>query len=96
MAALTCCDKTTSPDGQPVLVEQRLAEIHDRYGPGHLASRFIQRATPMILRAASSRSINEPPRLSRDNEDSSVRVPELRRGIFVVNPRPSLCPVCAF
>jgi hypothetical protein len=51
VAALTCCDKTTSPDGQPVLVEQRLAEIHDRYGPGHLASRFIQRATPMILRA---------------------------------------------
>jgi hypothetical protein len=33
--------------------------------------------------------------LSCDNEDSSVRVPELRRGIFVVNPRPSLCPVCA-
>jgi len=48
---LTCCDMTTSPDGQPVPVEQRLAEIEGRYGPGHLVSRSIQRATPMILRA---------------------------------------------
>jgi putative nucleotidyltransferase with HDIG domain len=50
-SVLTCCDMTTSPDGQPVPVEQRLAEIHDRYGPGHLVSRSIERATPMILRA---------------------------------------------
>ena len=50
-SALTYCDMTTSPDGEPVPVERRLAEIHDRYGPGHLVSRSIQRATPMILRA---------------------------------------------
>ena len=50
-SVLTCCDMTTSPDGQPVRVDRRLAEIHDRYGPGHLVSRSIQRATPMILRA---------------------------------------------
>jgi hypothetical protein len=50
-SVLTCCDMTTSLDGQPVPVEQRLAEIHDRYGPGHLVSRSIQRATPMILSA---------------------------------------------
>jgi len=50
-SVLTCCDMTTSPDGQPVRVERRLAEIHDRYGSGHLVSRSIQRATPMILRA---------------------------------------------
>jgi putative nucleotidyltransferase with HDIG domain len=50
-SVLTCCDMTTSPDGQLVPAEQRLAEIHDRYGPGHLVSRSIQRATPMILRA---------------------------------------------
>ena len=49
--ALTYCDVTTSPDGELVPVEQRLGEIHDRYGPGHLVSRSIQRATPMILRA---------------------------------------------
>ena len=50
-SVLTRCDMTTSPDGKPVPVERRLAEIHDRYGPGHLVSRSIQRATPMILRA---------------------------------------------
>ena len=50
-SVLTCCDMTTSPDGQPVPVEKRLAEIHDRYGPGHLVSRSIRRATPMILEA---------------------------------------------
>jgi putative nucleotidyltransferase with HDIG domain len=50
-SVLTCCDMTTSPDGEPVPVDTRLAEIHDRYGPGHLVSRSIQRATPMILRA---------------------------------------------
>jgi hypothetical protein len=42
---------TTGPDGEPVPVDWRLAEIHGRYGPGHLVSRSIQRATPMILRA---------------------------------------------
>jgi putative nucleotidyltransferase with HDIG domain len=50
-SALTYCDMTTSPDGEPVPAERRLAEIRDRYGPGHLVSRSIQRATPMILRA---------------------------------------------
>jgi putative nucleotidyltransferase with HDIG domain len=50
-SVLTCCDMTTSPDGEPVPVERRLAEIHDRYGPGHLVSRSIRRATPMILEA---------------------------------------------
>ena len=50
-SVLTCCDMTTGPDGQPVPVDRRLAEIHDRYGPGHLVSRSIQLATPIILRA---------------------------------------------
>jgi len=52
-SALTYCDMTTSPDGEPVPAERRLAEIQDRYGPGHLVSRSIQRATPMILRAVN-------------------------------------------
>jgi hypothetical protein len=30
---------------------RRLAEIHDRYGSGHLVSRSIPRATPQILQA---------------------------------------------
>jgi hypothetical protein len=42
---------TTSPDGKPVPAERRLAEIQDRYGPEHLVSRSIGRATPMILSA---------------------------------------------
>ncbi len=61
--ALTFCDMTTSPDGEHVQVHSRLAEICDRYGSGHLVSRSIRRATPLILeavgqvnaRAASSR-----------------------------------------
>jgi hypothetical protein len=43
---------TTSPPGELVPADTRLAEIHHRYGQEHLVSRSIQRATPMILRAA--------------------------------------------
>ena len=35
-SVLTYCDMTTSPDGELVSAEQRLAEIQERYGPGHL------------------------------------------------------------
>jgi hypothetical protein len=49
--ALTFCDMTTSPDGEQVHVGRRLAEICDRYASGHLVSRSIRRATPMILEA---------------------------------------------
>ena len=59
-SVLTYCDITTSPDGELVQAEKRLAEIHHRYGPGHLVSRSIQRATPMILRAVEQ-SKTEPP-----------------------------------
>ncbi len=48
---LTCCDVATSPAGELVTVERRLAEIHHRYGPGRLVSWSIQRAALMILRA---------------------------------------------
>ena len=58
-SALTFCDMTTSPDGRPVHVDRRLAEIHDRYGPGHLVSRSIRRATPMILNAVSQVCVGE-------------------------------------
>jgi putative nucleotidyltransferase with HDIG domain len=50
-SVLTFCDMTTSPDGEPVPIHRRLAEIQHRYGPEHLVSRSIQRATPMIVRA---------------------------------------------
>lgn len=49
--ALTYCDMSTAPDGQPVAVENRLAEIQDRYGPRHLVTRVISRAAPRIIEA---------------------------------------------
>ena len=61
---------TTSPNGELVPTERRLAEIHHRYGLRHLAGRSIRRATPMILRAVEQ--------VSRDNEDCSTRPTDLR------------------
>jgi hypothetical protein len=52
--ALTFCDMTTSPDGEHVEVDWRLAEIHDRYDSGHVVSRAIRRATPMIRDAVGT------------------------------------------
>ena len=49
--ALTYCDMTTSPDGLPVEAQARLLEIHSRYGPEHLVSRSITKATPCITAA---------------------------------------------
>ncbi|GAA0532604.1 HDIG domain-containing protein [Paractinoplanes ferrugineus] len=47
--AITYADMTTTPDGVPVEVEQRLAEILDRYGPDHLVARSISEAGPLII-----------------------------------------------
>ena len=58
--ALTFCDMTTSPDGEQVHVHRRLAEIHDRYGSGHLVSRSIRRATPLILQAVDHVHASKP------------------------------------
>lgn len=49
--ALWYCDMTTGPDGQDFEVTVRLDEILVRYGPEHLVSRFILRATPEIVGA---------------------------------------------
>ena len=64
--AITYCDMTTGPDGQRLTVDQRLAEILRRYGPGHLVSQFITASAPRIV--ASVERVNErvnsaPPRL---------------------------------
>jgi hypothetical protein len=42
--ALTYCDMTTSPAGQPITLADRLAEITQRYGTEHLVVRCLQRA----------------------------------------------------
>ena len=62
--ALTFCDMTTSPDGEPMPVAQRLAEIHRRYATDHPVSRSIRRATPMILDAVGH--VDDREHLTRD------------------------------
>lgn len=52
--ALTFCDLTTGPDGQRVSVEERLAEIRARYGPGHLVSRAIARSSDQLRNAVAA------------------------------------------
>jgi HD superfamily phosphodiesterase len=47
--ALTYCDMTTTPDGHPIEVEDRLTEIQSRYGEGHLVARSIRRSSPHIV-----------------------------------------------
>lgn len=46
--ALWACDLTTGPDGEPVTLAQRLAEITARYGPDHLVTRAITAAVPEL------------------------------------------------
>jgi hypothetical protein len=52
--ALTYCDMTTTPDGEHVAVGSRLSEICERYGPGHLVTRFIRLAEPYLVDAVRS------------------------------------------
>jgi hypothetical protein len=48
VAALTYCDMTTGPDGRRVDVEERIAEILNRYPAGHVVHRSIARAAPRL------------------------------------------------
>lgn len=52
--ALLYCDMTTGPSGERFDVEQRLAEIHSRYGNEDVVSRSIRRATPTIIAAVEA------------------------------------------
>ncbi len=47
--AITYADMTTTPDGEPVEVERRLAEILSRYGDGDLVAESIREASPLII-----------------------------------------------
>jgi len=51
--ALIYCDMTTGPDGRHLPVEQRLAEIRTRYGPGDPVSRAIARSAPLLTSAVT-------------------------------------------
>ncbi len=48
---LVHCDMTTTPGGESTSVEDRLAEIMERYGTDSLVGRFIRRASPEIFGA---------------------------------------------
>ncbi|MEW2380260.1 HD domain-containing protein [Micromonospora sp. NPDC047812] len=50
--ALWYADMTTGPDGQEFTIEERLAEIRERYGPDHLVTRFWRKAEPVLVEAA--------------------------------------------
>lgn len=58
--ALTYSDMTTGSDGHYLTVEERLAEVRTRYGPGHIVDRSIERATPRIKTAARGRLHSYP------------------------------------
>jgi putative nucleotidyltransferase with HDIG domain len=45
------CDMTVGPAGQPLTVEERLAEIASRYGPDHVVARSINSARRDIVLA---------------------------------------------
>ena len=47
--ALTYADMTTSPDGEPIEVEQRLSEILARYGDGDVVAESIREASSRII-----------------------------------------------
>jgi hypothetical protein len=49
--ALWYCDLTTSPDGDSVRAGDRIAEIKERYGPGHIVTQFITEGSPELLAA---------------------------------------------
>jgi len=51
--ALTYCDMTSGPDGQRVTLEQRLAEVTRRYGPGHLVTESIHAAADYLQDAVN-------------------------------------------
>lgn len=46
---LLYCDMTTSPDGTPVSVTERLSEICRRYGPEDIVTRFIRKAEKSLI-----------------------------------------------
>lgn len=47
--ALTFADVTTGPTGLPVTVEERIAEVLDRYEPGHVVHESIREAAPKLI-----------------------------------------------
>jgi len=62
--ALIYCDMTVGPQGQPLPVEQRLAEIRERYGPDHVVTRALARSAPNLAAsvARTTQTLTRSPR----------------------------------
>lgn len=54
LALLTYCDMTTSPKGQVMTVDERLAEIMERYAPNDVVYRSIKNAEPELRRSVDA------------------------------------------
>jgi hypothetical protein len=65
--ALIYCDMTTGPQGQPMFVEDRLADIGHRYGPDHVVTRALTRSAPELTAAVVRvrRKLATPPPVPR-------------------------------
>jgi hypothetical protein len=66
-SALTYCDMTTGPDGEPMTVRHRIDEIVQRYGPDHVTARGIVASTDELLAAERdlTRRLNAAPAAHR-------------------------------
>ncbi|MFE2961838.1 HD domain-containing protein [Nocardia tengchongensis] len=51
--ALWWADMTTTPSGELTAVESRIAEVRERYGPGHVVAKSVSEAAPELLAAAA-------------------------------------------
>jgi hypothetical protein len=60
---LIYCDMTTGPQGHPMAVGQRLAEISHRYGPDHVVTKALVQSAP-DLAASVARVTRELTRFS--------------------------------
>lgn len=48
--ALTFCDLSTSPDGEPITIEERVTELVDRYGRDSVTARAVLAGVPEFER----------------------------------------------
>jgi hypothetical protein len=56
-AALVYCDLTTGPTGLPMTLDERLADVYERYGPDSLVSEALRRATPHLRAAVDATEV---------------------------------------
>ena len=82
--AIIYCDMTTDPDGRAVTIDDRIAEILERYGPDDLVARSITRSAPELRAAVERVTI----RLAAHEEDSLAKMRTILRLQDVSDPEP--------